>query len=787
MFKRLLRVLRGPQAHGTAADLPPTPVASTSVSQLLAEGNRLLDGNHLSAAIGCYERALDIDGRSLPAAVNLGFALLEQGQHARAVLVLDGALESDAAHVDARYLRARAALEMGDAVLAVAHAEQILRIQPDFAPARSLHVRALAASGRLEEARAAAETALGMVPGDGELHLLRGHLLLAASDEAAALPSFQRAVEIEPRSTEVRLGLAQCLAATGRIGDARSLLQQLLAERPVSAAMATQLGNQCRALGDTDAAITAYRAATELDRKHGPAWQNLGVTLMQLGRHDEAVPNLERARDLGPDDPESWCNLGVALLEVGRAADAEQSFGHAQRLVGANTASGPASGRVLSILGVQALERGDTEEAIASFERAIAADPTALATRSYHLFALTYIDAPQTALEAAREYGRQAAAAAKPCRDARSGSARAPRDTLRVGLVSGDLYAHPVGHFAVNVLAQLQRRNLELVAFPTSHHNDEITAALQSSLADWLPLSSMSDAAAAQRIRDARIDVLLDLSGHTAHNRLPVFCWRPAPVQASWLGYWATTGVEAIDWVLADPLCVGEVERTQFTERVWVLPRTRLCFTPPGAPERYPVSALPANHRGVTFGCMQNAAKAGNEVLHAWRRILESVPDSRLRLQSKQTGASARDRLLERLAAAGIPAERVVLAPPAPRAAYLAGYAEIDLLLDTFPFPGGTTTCEALWMGVPTVTLAGRSMVANQGKALLTLAGLPDWVAVSVDDYVRKAIAFASDLCALARLRSSLRAQVLSSPLFDAHSFADDLSGALRGMHQAAA
>jgi predicted O-linked N-acetylglucosamine transferase (SPINDLY family) len=253
-------------------------------------------------------------------------------------------------------------------------------------------------------------------------------------------------------------------------------------------------------------------------------------------------------------------------------------------------------------------------------------------------------------------------------------------------------------------------------------------------------------------------------------------------VQVTWLGYFATTGVAEIDYLLADPVSVPPEHQGHFTETVWYLPDTRLCFTPPqDAPA---VAPLPALANGcVTFGSFQNLAKLNDAVLALWARVLAALPDARLRLQNKQfADADIRRQVVQRLQGSGVPPERVSLHGPQPRAAYLAAHGEVDLILDTFPFPGGTTTCEALYMGVPTITLAGDRLIARQGASLLAAAGLNDWVAHSPAQFVEQAIARAGELPALARLRAGLRDQVLASPLFDAPRFARHFEIALRKM-----
>ena len=263
-----------------------------------------------------------------------------------------------------------------------------------------------------------------------------------------------------------------------------------------------------------------------------------------------------------------------------------------------------------------------------------------------------------------------------------------------------------------------------------------------------------------------------------------MFAWKPAPVQASWLGYFATTGVAEIDYLLADSVGVPEDQRGQFTEAICYLPDTRLCFTAPR--HDIAVTALPAaTNNAITFGCFQRLPKVGEVVLATWAKILAALPTARLRMQCKQLGEAAQvDLFKQQLQQHGIDPARVAMHGDTSYEDYLLAHADIDMILDTFPYPGGTTTCEALWLGVPTLTLAGDSLLGRQGASLLTAAGLADWVASSEEDYIARALTFAGELTKLATLRAGLREQVLSSPVFDAPRFARNFEAALWGMWQ---
>jgi predicted O-linked N-acetylglucosamine transferase (SPINDLY family) len=260
---------------------------------------------------------------------------------------------------------------------------------------------------------------------------------------------------------------------------------------------------------------------------------------------------------------------------------------------------------------------------------------------------------------------------------------------------------------------------------------------------------------------------------------LPLFAWKPAPIQVSWLGYWASTGVNEIDYVLVDKVGVPENQQRYFTEKLRYLPDTRLCFSAPTFD--FAVTALPALTKGyLTLGCFQNLTKVTNEALALWGRILTQLPTAKLRFQSKQlSDATFAKSFAQRLMEHGIDSQCVILRGATGREEYLAAHSEIDFILDTFPYTGGTTTCEALWMGVPTLTLAGENSLARQGASLLAAAGLSNWIVADQNSYLEKAVQFANNLAELATLRTQLRKQVLASPLFDAERFAKNFAQVL--------
>jgi len=593
--------------------------------------------------------------------------------------------------------------------------------------------------GRPLDAAALAETLTEQFPEHPFGWRALGALLREQRRCAEAVPALRRAAELTGDAESYNdLGVA--LQEAGELEQAEASLRAALQRKPSLAEAHANLGRLCHAAGRLAEAKASLRAALSIRPDLAEAHNTLAAALLDGRQLDEAEAACRRAIELNPLYADAYTMLGCILSRAGRLAEAESCF-----------------------------------------QRTLKLKPDDLAAHSNLLLNRCY-DARLSALDsvqAARGYGRRAAARVS---HRYTNWAPPPPQNLRVGLVSGDLCQHPVGYFLDALLSHLDGQRLTLHAYPTQPSVDALTERLRARLGAWTPLYGHSDEAAARIIHGDGIHVLIDLAGHTAHNRLPVFAYKPAPVQVSWLGYFATTGVAEIDYLLADPVSVPPEHQGHFSETIWYLPDTRLCFT---APQDAPaVAPLPALANGfVTFGSFQNLTKLNDEVLALWAKVLAAVPTARLRLQNTELGdAELRQHLAARLGQAGIAAERVSLHTPGPRGAYLAAHAEVDLILDTFPFPGGTTTCEALYMGVPTLTLAGDRLIGRQGASLLAAVGLRQWIAQTTDDYVDKALAFAHDLPALAALRASLRERVLASPLFDAPRFARHFEDALWAM-----
>lgn len=667
-------------------------------------------------------------------------------------------------------------MRLGRAAEAAACYARIVRLLPEDAMAHYNLGVACQRLQRLPEAEANYRQALRLLPDFALGHYNLGTVLEDLGRKDDAENCYREALRLQPVFPEVCYNLGRLAQARGASGEAVSFYERVLVERADDADVRNNLAIALKDEGRLADAEAQCRESIRLRPTFPLAFNTLGTILAAARRSDEAELGYRRALALDPGLAEAVNNLGALYFKQGRVDDAQIEYLHALRLR-------PDYVEARTNLSQSYIDQGRLVEAEDCLQQILAMRPGDAQTLSSLLFLHHYSGhrRPEERFDEALAYGRLVAARVG---DRRFSTWTAPRPAgrLRVGFVSGDLRDHPVGYFLESVLSQLDRNEVELFAYPTSRDESELSQRIKPLFSIWRCLAGLDDAAAAAAIHGDGVHVLIDLSGHSADNRLPVFAWKPAPLQVSWLGYFSTTGLAEMDYVLADRTSVPESEKNGFTEKVAYLPDSRLCFSPPDPADA--VMPLPALANGqLTFGCFQHLSKLTDETLRLWSEVMSRLPASRLLIWSPQLGEGkplATQRLLERLRQAGIDDGRVTLQGFVPRDQYLKAYGRVDLLLDTFPYPGGTTTCEALWMGVPTVTLAGTGMLERQGASLLAAAGLPDWVAADADDYVRKAIGFAGDVAGLAKLRAGLRQRVASSPLFDAARFARGFEQVLR-------
>jgi len=741
-------------------------------------GNKLLDQGKLEAAADCYRHAVQADSQDIESCINLGYVLSEQKRYEEARGSLMRALEI-APSADAFYMLGTIAEAQSETDIAIGNFLKALEFKPDFEIIYRQLCQLYFGNGDIEKAREIIQRGIALNPMRADFHFYLGNVHVHEKEFEQATGSFLQAISIQPNFAEVYGNMGLAYQAQGKSQEAVESFKRALEINPGDAMTHHNLGISFNSQGMPELAIDSFQRAIDIKPDFAEAHNRHGLALHSLGRLDGAVESLIEALRIKPDYVDAHVNLGVVRSSRREYTAAIECLQKALELK-------PDCADAYRNLGVAFNDEGLLVDAANSFRKALAIKPDDIGAQSNLLFVMSFgIDCPSNAyLTEARAYGEQIAALVKRDTPFRFDPINRMPRALRIGFVSGDLNTHPVGYFLENILEHLNPRKVELFAYPTSRQEDSLTTRIKPRFMAWNSIEGMDDSTAAKRIHKDQIDILVDLAGHTAHNRLAVFAWKPAPIQISWLGYFASTGVSEMDYLLADRVSVPESNQADFTEPIWYLPDTRLCFTPPAIGENLMPSPLPSLRNGyLTFGCFQNIVKLNDKVLTSWGEIMAAIPQARLRFQNKQLGSPAvRERLLSQLADVGVSPDRVSLVGPVAREAYLTAYSEVDFILDTFPYSGGTTTCEALWMGVPTLSICGETMLARQGASMLACCGLQEWIAKDAKDYVVRAVAHSAALSDLALLRTTLRKQVLASPLFDAPRFAHHLEDAFHAI-----
>lgn len=649
-----------------------------------------------------------------------------------------------------------------------------LSIDPGYAAVYSNLGVVLKDRGYFDEAEACYRKALSLTPADVQAKIRLGFVLMAKGSNEEAESCFREVLSLNPDCGEALDFLGRLLFRQQRWEEAEGIYQQALASNQNSWQLYNSKGNALKAIGEVAEAEVAYKQAISLNSLEADVYNNLALLYSGSGRFLEAEAMLRIALALKPDFPEALVNLGNALVSAGKLQEAEPVF--SKLLDGGELL-------MLALAGVAGLyfEKGSYLEAIQAHLLALQIEPDSLDFKSKLLFALSYaakLDAATLKDEAAN-FGEQAAQHARAQFQSWSLSGDGP---LRIGFVSGDFRQHPVGFFLEGLLGELDKNRFQLFAYPARVGEDALTRRIKPFFSKWSLVAGLADQAVAKMIHEDGVHILIDLSGHTGFNRLSMFAWKPAPIQVSWLGYFSTTGMREMDYVLGDPHVTPPAEADHFTEAVWPLAESYLCFTPPAeAPE---VAALPClSEKFITFGSFNNLNKMNDDVVCLWAKVLHATPGSKLFLKSSQLGDPQTMVETEtRFAAHGVAAERLVLEGHSPRSELLAAYHRVDIALDPFPYPGGTTSAEALWMGVPVLTRRGDRFLSHVGESVVSNAGLADWIAEDDADYIEKSRRFAADVEHLAQLRKSLRSQLIHSPLFNAKRFARNFEHALSEM-----
>ncbi len=621
-----------------------------------------------------------------------------------------------------------------------ARAEALWSRHPRSLELAQLLGSSLQMTGRFERAHDVLSQAAGNMPADATTQRLLASVLHRLRRDKEAKAAIDRALELEPGDFGSLLLASANAISLDDPERARHFAERALALQPGHVDGVRALADAAALAGEHEQAVDLYRRIVEVAPEHADLYVNLGFALTASGRPGDAVAVLERALALRPDDPTAHSNLGTALFRVGETMAALQHHRAACDL---------------------APDRADFHTA--------------------YLFCLSH-DASIDPRDAFAEHVRIGALIEAPLLGRRQPHAndRDPERRLRIGFVSGDLRAHAVAYLLEPAWRSMRLGVHRVVAYSNFPREDEVSERLRALVDDWHRVDRLDDDALAQRIRDDRIDILVDLSGHTSHNRLPVFAMKPAPVQVSWIGYPGTTGMPSIDYHFVRAVAGSDgPDESMFVEKLVRLRHRG--FEP--AREAPPVNDLPALARGVvTFGSFNRPGKISDATVEVWSRVLASVPASRM-LIAAAGDARTQERLRELFAVHGVDPTRLDFRAKLPLADYLALHHEVDVALDTFPYSGSTTTSHALWMGVPVVILKGDLPQQGQGGAfLLSRLGLQAWCAASADAYVEQAARAAADLPALQQLRQGLRERMASSFAGATEQAAAELDAAWRGI-----
>ncbi len=598
-------------------------------------------------------------------------------------------------------------------------------------------------------------------------------------DLARAIAEFQAALTADRHCAAAYAALGQLLIHENRAAEAVEVYQAWLRDDPQQPQAANGLGVALQSLGRYDESEVAFRRGLRLRPGDAATLNNLGTLLRLQGKPHEGLPLLRRAIELDPDDATTLTNLSFILLNLGQITEANVLSRQA-------IAKDPDSGNGQLMLGFGLVHQARISEALQCFDAAHTCSSASPVPVANYLFTTLYSDeltaADKTALH--REF-----AAKIPFHGTTRtqwNNSRDPHRRLRIGYLSHDLRSHPVAFFLEPLLQHHNSANIEVTCYSTNPSADETTQRLMSCAHRWREVAAFDDDQLEAQILRDEIDILVDLSGHTSCNRAGLLRRKPAPIQVLYIGYPSTSGMSEMDYLISD----GDVSPPQYdelyTETVIRLPGSFWCYCPHAFAE--PPNLLPAMERGsITFGSFNNSSKLSPSTIRLWADVLKAVPHSQLMLKALAFADEATRQLFARqFHDAGLSPDRLRLEPPTMQIEqFMRSYHELDIALDTTPYNGGTTTCEALWMGVPVISLVGQHFMSRMGLSFLKSAGLNDLAVTSPDDFVRVASALAHDLPRLTALRSSLRQTLSRSPVCDAKGTVRELEDAFRQMWQA--
>jgi predicted O-linked N-acetylglucosamine transferase (SPINDLY family) len=747
-------------------------------------GALLQSRGDLAAAAHSLDQALRLHPSFAEALHHRGMVHVRTGQFAEATAKFREALRIEPANVEIQTNLALILAHQGQPAEAAVLLQAVLASRPDYARAQSNLPRILAQQAfsegsaaleqkQLEKAANRFEEALRLRPKFPEASNNLGQALAQQGRVDDAIACFQQALSWRPDFVEAHNNLGVAYRQQKKLAEAEACCRAALRLRPNMAEAHNNLGVALQEQDRLSEALDGFRHAIQLEPGYVEAHSNLGGVLWQLGRLDDAARSLHEALRLRPDFAEAFNNLGSVLGDQGRFEEALASYNEALRLQ-------PGYVEVHQGLGNVFTAQGRFDEAIAAYRAALRLKPDAARIHSNLVFVSHYhpgYDA-QKILEEAVNWSHQHARPLERYIQPHTNRPD-PERRLRVGYVSSEFRDHVDAFFLLPLLSNHDRLVVEVFCYADVACPDGVTARLRGYADVWRSTMGLPNQEVAELVRRDQIDVLVDLKLHTAKNRLLLFARKPAPIQVSWLGYPGTTGLTTIDYRLSDPYLDPPGRSDAFSsETVFRLADTFWCYDPLIDPAP-PLNALPALANGaITFGCLNKFCKINARVLALWAKVLQAVPRSRLLLRAPR--GDAREQVLAQLRREGVPDQRIEFTDGLPRPEYLKLHHRIDVALDPFPYNGHTTSLDGFWMGVPSVTLIGQTVVGRAGWSQLSNLGLQELAAETPEQYVALSAELAGDLPRLQQLRATLRQRMERSPLMDGPRFAREVEQAYR-------
>ena len=630
-------------------------------------------------------------------------------------------------------------------------------------------------SNKLNEAKKEIDKQITKYVNSSILFNIFGALFAAQNQLNNAIKNYQKAIKINPSYAQAYNNLGVALQKLNKLDDAIFQYNKAINLKNDFPEAYNNLGNAYLDLNKPENSIEYFAKALSVKPDFADAYNNLGATYEKIGKTNEAIENYKKAIKAKPDFADAYNNLGTLFSDVARFDESMLNYKKAIEL-------SPNNEKYYNNLGTLLNTLGKYDEATTEFNRAIKIKPDYVLAYSNHIFNLNYITNldKNLYLSEAKKFGLNCKTIKKDFL-AQYQYEKEPKK-LKLGFVSSDFGNHPGGFFTLSTLRELKKKNFDLIAYSAYDRKDDFSPHFRPLFLKWHSIEKMKDDEVVEQIFKDGIHILIEAQGHSAKNRIPIFMYKAAPIQLSWLST-GTLGVAEIDYLIGSPHMTPQDEENHFVEKIWRLPEITQCFTPPDFDVK--IKSLPASRNHfITFGCVNKLAKVNDDVVALWSKILSSIPNSKLLLKNRDFDSQKIvENTLARFEKHKIKNHRLILKGKSQtRKELLEIYNEIDIALDPFPFQGNTCTCESVWMGVPVITLKGDRYIFHTGESINANLNMHDWIAKTYEEYVSKAIKFSSDIDLLSKIRKTLRETALQSPVFDSPRFAEHFSKMLWDM-----